>query len=183
LFLPYVPKRVPRGRTELIPLKTAGPNFKKSILGAPLDAYAWHNASEVLRSSFKTLSLYFNSSLAEKLDEEIEIVKDLCPVKVPILGKLSLKAEAAGKVRVFAIVDVWTQSVLEPLHEYIYSVLRNIPQDGTFNQSRPLDILRRRLKEDTKVYSFDLSAATDRLPIGVQIQVMAKLCNAELALA
>jgi hypothetical protein len=33
-----------------------------------------------------------------------------------ILGQLALKEEAAGKIRVFAMVDIWTQSVLKPLH-------------------------------------------------------------------
>jgi hypothetical protein len=53
-----------------------------------------------------------------------------CPAWVPVdfvkfgrdtvspsfLGQLALKKEAAGKIRVFAMVDVWTQSVLKPLH-------------------------------------------------------------------
>jgi len=33
------------------------------------------------------------------------------------LGQLALKEEAAGKIRVFAMVDIWTQSVLKPLHD------------------------------------------------------------------
>jgi len=33
------------------------------------------------------------------------------------MGKLSLKVEPAGKVRVFAMVDAITQSALKPLHE------------------------------------------------------------------
>jgi hypothetical protein len=33
------------------------------------------------------------------------------------LGRLALKEEGAGKVRVFAITDVITQSFLEPLHK------------------------------------------------------------------
>jgi len=33
------------------------------------------------------------------------------------LGRLALKEEGAGKVRVFAIADVVTQSFLEPLHK------------------------------------------------------------------
>jgi hypothetical protein len=33
------------------------------------------------------------------------------------LGRLALKEEAAGKVRVFAIADLITQSVFGPLHE------------------------------------------------------------------
>lgn len=101
-----MPYQAKEGRTELRPLKTAGPNHKKSILGAPLDALAWLNAPEELRSSFKTLAHYFNSPLAEMLEEEGKVASQFTPVKAPILGKLSLKAEPAGKVRVFAIVDV-----------------------------------------------------------------------------
>lgn len=62
---------------------------------------------------------------------------------------------------------------MEPLHEFIYSILRKIPQDGTFDQSRPLSILRAKLDDTSLTYSFDLSAATDRLPIAVQIQILA----------
>jgi len=32
------------------------------------------------------------------------------------IGKLSFKEEAAGKLRVFAMVDVITQSLFNPLH-------------------------------------------------------------------
>lgn len=36
------------------------------------------------------------------------------------LGRLSKKFEAAGKVRVFAITDAFTQSALYPLHDYLF---------------------------------------------------------------
>lgn len=85
------------------------------------------------------------------LDQEIEVVRSMVPKRTVKLGKLSLKAEAAGKIRVFAIVDVWTQSVLKPLHATIYSILRQIPQDGTFNQAGPLDLLRSKLDNHSKV--------------------------------
>lgn len=32
------------------------------------------------------------------------------------VGRLSPKVEAAGKLRIFAMVDIWTQSALYPLH-------------------------------------------------------------------
>lgn len=97
------------------------------------------------------------------------------------LGKLSKKLEPAGKIRVFAIADVWTQSVLKPYHDYIFHLLKNIPQDGTFNQTAPLDLLRQRLssRPNKWVASYDLSAATDRLPIQVQVQVFSQLFNRE----
>jgi hypothetical protein len=83
-------------------------------------------------------------------------------------GRLSVKIEPAGKARVFAMVDYWTQIALKPLHEYIFSILREIPQDGTFNQLKPVKRLIENTKSDQKIYSFDLSAATDRLPVLLQ---------------
>lgn len=81
--------------------------------------------------------------------------------------------EAAGKVRVFAIVDAWTQSLLSPLHRALFALLRQIPQDGTFDQLAPVKKLHeRKLKE---MFSFDLSAATDRLPIALQTDILALL--------
>lgn len=82
------------------------------------------------------------------------------------LGKLSFKEEAAGKLRVFAIVDCFTQWLLNPLHKVIFLILRRIPMDGTFDQLRPIHrLLRLNCKQ---FYSLDLTAATDRLPISIQ---------------
>jgi hypothetical protein len=83
-------------------------------------------------------------------------------------GRLSVKIEPAGKARVFALVDYWTQVALRPLHEWIFSILREIPQDGTFDQLKPVKRLIKDLEFDQKIFSFDLSAATDRLPVLLQ---------------
>lgn len=88
------------------------------------------------------------------------------------LGYLGLKLEAAGKVRVFAIVDCWTQWVLRPLHEALFELLRIIPQDGTFDQLAPLERLLERLPKGSPLFSYDLSAATDRLPLLFQKVLM-----------
>lgn len=94
------------------------------------------------------------------------------------LGGLGLKPEPAGKVRVFALVDCITQWVLDPLHKRLFSILRNIPQDGTFDQIKPLERL---LRSNKPLYSLDLSAATDRLPIVVQMIVLSPLVGSHFA--
>jgi len=86
------------------------------------------------------------------------------------LGKLGLKAEAAGKIRVFAMVDAWTQWVLWPIHSVIFSILKGHRMDGTFDQTAPLAYVKPR----SGLWSLDLSAATDRLPIRLQMA----LCGA-----
>jgi hypothetical protein len=88
-------------------------------------------------------------------------------------GKIATKVEPAGKVRVFAIVDYWTQCALKPLHDFVFGVLRSIPQDGTFDQERPVKRLLKRAPAGAVFHSFDLSAATDRCPVAIQELVVA----------
>jgi len=55
--------------------------------------------------------------------------------KKAFLGALSLKYESAGKIRVFAMVDYWTQLVLLPLHKHLFRLLETFSIcDGTFDQ-------------------------------------------------
>lgn len=64
----------------------------------------------------------------------------------------------------FALVDMWTQSLLTPLHKNLFKLLKTIPNDGTFDQQA--SVRRSQVKSQLSgcAYSFDLSAATDRLP-------------------
>jgi len=80
------------------------------------------------------------------------------------LSQLALKIEPAGKLRVFAMLDSITQTVLSPIHDYMFSVLRLIPNDGTFDQDSAVKRATDKHKEFKISYSFDLSSATDRLP-------------------
>jgi hypothetical protein len=93
-------------------------------------------------------------------------------VRLP-MGKLGLKEEAAGKVRVFAMVDPLTQWLLAPVHKVLFSILRRIPMDGTFNQLKPLyRLLKMAQRRGLPLYSLDLSAATDRLPVSIQAELL-----------
>jgi hypothetical protein len=76
-----------------------------------------------------------------ELGRNANINADSFGASVGALGKLGLKQEPAGKVRVFAMVDPWTQWLLAPLHKRVFSILRRIPQDGTFNQVKPVERL------------------------------------------
>jgi hypothetical protein len=52
--------------------------------------------------------------------------------------------------------------------------LKEIPNDGTFDQDLAVSRLNNVIlsKGLTKVYSFDLTAATDRLPIDLQVGIL-----------
>lgn len=90
---------------------------------------------------------------------------------VSYLGKLGFKPEPAGKVRVFAMVDCWTQWLLFPLHQLLQDVLRLLKEDATFDQVGKLEkkIAYVKSRGVNVSYSFDLSSATDRLPVSLQV--------------
>lgn len=94
-----------------------------------------------------------------------------------LVGKLGLKDEPAGKVRVFAMVDPWTQWVLFPLHRLLQKVLLPIKEDATFDQIGRMEAKLENIRKrgGKKAFSFDLSSATDRLPITLQILVLTPL--------
>jgi hypothetical protein len=96
-------------------------------------------------------------------------------------GRLALLEEAAGKVRVVALLDVWSQWALKPLHNWIFDLLRSIPQDGTFDQLKPVNRLLKVVGNDTTIYSYDLSAATDRIPVVIQEYLLAQVFGKSFA--
>jgi hypothetical protein len=97
------------------------------------------------------------------------------------IGQLSTKAEPAGKLRVFAIVDSWTQSLLSPLHRSLFDILKRIPNDGTFDQTAAFERACVKATKNNCCFGYDLSAATDRLPIELQVQILSALYGDEMA--
>jgi len=97
------------------------------------------------------------------------------------VGKLSPKVEAAGKLRIFAMVDIWTQSALYPLHLWLFDILRKIPNDGTFNQEAAVERGWEKAKANSCSYGYDLSAATDRLPLSLQVVILSQFFGPKVA--
>jgi hypothetical protein len=96
-------------------------------------------------------------------------------------GQLSLKVEAAGKLRVFAIADIWTQSFLQPLHNFLFKILGQLPNDGTLDQDASASRSMEKALRRGHAWSVDLSSATDRLPIALQQSVLTVLFSKELS--
>jgi hypothetical protein len=95
------------------------------------------------------------------------------------LGKLGYKVEPAGKIRVFAMVDSLTQCVMKPLHDLLFSILRKLETDGTFDQMRPAQRLIN--LGHLAFWSLDLSSATDRFPLALQQAVISVLIGPRMA--
>jgi len=87
-------------------------------------------------------------------------------------GKLSVVYDQAGKARVVASANWWTQSSLHGLHRSIFNLLGNLKQDGTHNQEAAYDQFIANYDKTALMSGFDLSAATDRLPIELQASIL-----------
>jgi len=120
----------------------------------------------------QNFALHGQLLLLEGLAERAETIFGRPFYPVPI-GRLSFKEEAAGKLRVFAMVDCLTQSALHGLHEWIFELLSRIPNDGTFDQESAFSRAQEKAKLSGKSFGYDLSSATDRLPIDLQESIIA----------
>jgi hypothetical protein len=157
----------------------ASPSNVNSSFGILTDIYlllSHEDGKIVFDNIMKYLSivgLKWNTlKFLERINSAKEILLDLPEDSLPIkssmnspFGQFATKHEAAGKIRVFALVDSVTQSVMKPLHEAIFLLLRKLPNDGTFDQDAAVVRCSQKAILYNQAYSFDLSAATDRLPV------------------
>lgn len=63
----------------------------------------------------------------------------------PVKGRFCRRLVAIPdmeKSRVIAILDFWSQTSLKPVHDFLFGILRRVPQDVTFDQSRFLELVR-----------------------------------------
>lgn len=155
----------------------AGPNGSKATWTSHLDALAFIANPQQLYAFHALAFRYKSLAYALWLDLLIVIMIPFMPIywlwKFPLrMGKLSVVYDQAGKARIVAITNWWIQLALKPLHDSIFSYLRKLPYDGTFDQDGALKRLLANKADGHKFYSFDLSAATDRLPIDLQEQIL-----------
>ena len=89
-----------------------------------------------------------------------------------VTGRLATFEEGGGKIRIVAIFDAWSQWLLKPLHDGIFDLFSQLSTDGTHNQIKPLNSLMDYIRLGHPAYSFDLTAATDRIPLWLQVEVL-----------
>ena len=180
-----VAKSLVRGRLKSKPIKgfiseSAGPIDKSATMGSPFDAFALLGyptvALSVLRSLLSKGGLAYTISLCSLW--AIYIIPYVL-LRVSFghkymfpLGRLAVVYDQAGKARIVALVNWWIQMALKPFHESLFEILDGIESDGTFDQIAPLRRLMAAPLEGHKFSCYDLSAATDRLPMQIQKDVI-----------
>jgi len=98
-----------------------------------------------------------------------------------ILGSVHFKGEPGLKVRYYASPNLWVQRSLEPLKEHLMDIVKLCPWDCTFDQRKADHVISHCLSKSKydilspRVYSFDLSKATDNFPWRLQRPLLVKL--------
>lgn len=69
---------------------------------------------------------------------------------------------------------------MKPLHDLLFQVLKSIPNDATFDQDQAFKRAISKSSVSGHCYGFDLSAATDRLPLILQIKILSGIIGDHL---
>jgi len=163
---------------SLIKLESAGPHGRKSAWCSNADLVAlvqhpktFNSWKRVMRLSWTGYLIMLWVTVLGWIARPFALVNDKLT-----LGRTAVVLDQAGKGRLVAITNYWIQLALKPLHKSVFAFLHTISDlDGTFDQSKPLDILLQKDDWVNKFSCFDLSAATDRLPVKLQAQILNSL--------
>lgn len=153
----------------------AGPNGP-SVLASHLDTTAL--ANEGFLGTVRELLAALKHPLLPSFDRMsgFEPTKSI-PLKT---GKLSFLQENGGKTRIIAIVDFWSQQALKVLHTAMMKYISRLPTDSTFDQNKGFNRAMN-MSKGKPSYSYDLSSATDRFPITLQVQLIKSFFGANIA--
>jgi hypothetical protein len=95
----------------------------------------------------------------------------------PIGGSIGLIMEKGGKLRSVANPFRLYQCALQPIGDLLYFILKRLPWDCTHDQQSGIDFVAQKISEKQIIYSFDLSNATDKFPLSIQIQLLRNLIS------
>jgi len=93
----------------------------------------------------------------------------------PLVGGISWIQDPGYKLRFVANPFRCYQQALEPLADYLYDTLRMVKTDCTFDQDEGVRFAQSMLMEGRESHCFDLSNATDHLPMALADHIMGKL--------
>lgn len=102
--------------------------------------------------------------------------------RTPYHSRLRTKFEPGGKARPFAIVDFFSQSALKALHDYFMKWLESQPNDGTASHDVAAQAVKRWSSDPSKkLWSYDLTEATNRWPLFLEWLVVKAAFGPEIA--
>lgn len=86
------------------------------------------------------------------------------------LGRIAIVKDPECKMRPIAMIDYYSQITLKPISDTIFDILSKMSQDRTYSQNPHND-----WEGEDDYWSLDLTAATDRFPIDLQVKLLSYL--------
>jgi len=166
------------GSQELIGRIRSGPNGQ-AIVTSHYDSVAVLQNSGLAQAIHGFNVLLSQTHITQNMVWCANQCRELPLPKSLITGKLSLASERAGKTRLFAIGDYWSQNSLQPLHDWLMKILSRLSTDGTYNQGKAFErILSKRVRF---MVSYDISKFTCRVPLRLQTIMLSYYTSHDLA--
>jgi len=128
-----------------------------------------------LRLPSNSLFYLKHSELYAPVVEGIGMITKPLPIEIDrtsYAGEVHFIQEPGYKLRSIASPYRIHQLALKPLGDTLGDIVKMLPWDCTFDQSKALPVIQRRLSEGKPVYSVDLSSATDYFPLDLQVYVL-----------
>jgi len=126
----------------------------------------------------KTIMQLDKNPMLSTLESLEQVYEESCKPRSPEklkVGKITQISEGGGKTRNIALVDFWSQNALFPFHRRLFRILKQIPQDGTFDQDASFRRFMNLANRKGVAGCFDLSSATERFPLILQSIVVSAL--------
>jgi len=155
----------------------AGPNGKPALSYALEDFLAiWENLS----SRVRILLFYFSfpvSNRSEVTDTFNQLSESAYTIGIKSekykTGKLhenrlAFFSDKGGKTRVVGVGNIIYQTLLTPVHKYLFNFLETVKEDGTHDHGGQANRVKEFTSDGSEVFSIDMSACTDRFPAWFQ---------------
>jgi hypothetical protein len=140
------------------------------MLSYPLEKESYSERQvQILKNFLKILKMSYPN---QPIGSQILSLKGLPNANEKAVRRLSFIADYEGKTRVIAISDLLSNSLLKPIHDKLMSSLKGNLSDMTHKQHLISGKVRSYYKKGLTPFSIDLTAATDRLPVGVTTEVI-----------
>lgn len=156
----------------------AGPNGPVAMMSAWLDAIHISRNKDLMDLFSEGSTVFGRTDLLEYIQKFLSGIqeKGLIPTKDKLhTAKLLFLPDKAMKTRVVYCLNWWFQELLEETHRSLYKLLETIPQDGTSSHDRAASTVKQWTADGKKLWSIDLTSATDRFPKVLQVEVIRSL--------
>lgn len=175
--VPARQKLAPTGDIKL--RSTAGPNGP-AVLTSLRDIHALREAPELLKLLRDLAKHTFGPGLRQQFEEW---VAKSPPSEGSRHSVLRFIPDKAGKTRVIAIGDYWSQLALLPVHNFFMNLLKSWRTDCTYRQGYLAEVLKDKTSKGIFVGTTDATAFTDRFPTGPQEAIVSRAFGTGVASA